>query len=106
MVRKYNIKLVKKFQEDLGHLNKKEQYITAYRLGLYESHVKDNRGDFVVDLLEKTCTCGLPQLLGILCEHTISSAQHRSVDIYSLCSPFYLKDTWIELYKESISCWE
>lgn len=99
---KLNTKLTPTWQNDLAQLNNKAQFVNAYGLGLYECHVKDARGDFDVDLMAKTCTCGLPQQLNIPCEHSIAAAQHRSVDVYSLCSDFYLKETWIEMYKEAI----
>ena len=102
IARKCETRLFPKFQENLEHLNGKAQYANTYGLAMFECNVRDERGDFDVHLMNNTCTCGLPQLLGIPCEHAIASAQHRSVDIYSLCSPFYLKEIWIEMYKESI----
>ena len=102
IARKCDTRLSPKFQDNLEHLNGKAQYVNTYGLGMFECNVRDERGDFDVHLMNNTCTCGLPQLLGIPCEHAIASAQHRSVDIYSLCSPFYSKEIWIEMYKESI----
>ncbi|XP_030478330.2 uncharacterized protein LOC115695405 [Cannabis sativa] len=47
-----------------------------------------------VNLVEKTCTCGLFQMIKIPCPHACATAIEMNMSVYALCSPYYTKETW------------
>ncbi|XP_062114565.1 uncharacterized protein LOC133825667 [Humulus lupulus] len=68
----------------------------------HEFHVLDGELNGEVDLLNKTCTCGVFQIIGIPCAHALSGSLKRGVNFYSLCSDYYKIETWRSSYTESI----
>ncbi|XP_062114620.1 uncharacterized protein LOC133825730 [Humulus lupulus] len=68
----------------------------------HEFHVLDGELNGEVDLLNKTCTCGVFQIIGIPCAHALSGSLKRGVNFYSLCSNYYKIETWRSSYTESI----
>ncbi|XP_062103067.1 uncharacterized protein LOC133814077 [Humulus lupulus] len=59
-------------------------------------------GDDEVNLMTKSCSCGIFQLIGIPCVHAVAATLEHRVNIYYLCSSFYTIESWRDLYKETI----
>ena len=57
-----------------------------------------------VNLVERTCTCGMFTLLKIPCTHACAAALMMNVSVYTLCSTYYLTDTWRKTYDDTINC--
>ncbi|PON92626.1 Zinc finger, PMZ-type [Trema orientale] len=68
----------------------------------FEFNVKDEVLDGLVNIEELSCSCREFDIDKIPCAHAIAAAQHRSIDMYSLCSDFYKTDYWRMAYAESI----
>ncbi|PON79666.1 Zinc finger, PMZ-type [Parasponia andersonii] len=68
----------------------------------FEFNVKDEVLDGLMNIEELSCSCREFDINKILCAHAIVAAQHRSIDMYSLCSDFYKTDYWRMAYAESI----
>ncbi|KAM6558435.1 hypothetical protein CsatA_003574 [Cannabis sativa] len=56
-----------------------------------------------VNLVERTCTCGMFQLLKIPCPHACAAALTQNVSVYALSSPYYTKETWKNTYDATIN---
>ncbi|XP_060963707.1 uncharacterized protein LOC133033120 [Cannabis sativa] len=56
-----------------------------------------------VNLVERTCTCGMFQLLKIPCPHACAAALTRNVGVYAPSSPYYTKETWKNTYDATIN---
>ncbi|KAM6591714.1 hypothetical protein CsatA_014319 [Cannabis sativa] len=56
-----------------------------------------------VNLVERTCTCGMFQLLKIPCPHACAAAFTQNVSVYALSSPYYTKETWKNTYDATIN---
>ncbi|XP_062113127.1 uncharacterized protein LOC133824272 [Humulus lupulus] len=80
----------------------KARFLIPYAIGRHEFHVLDGELNGEVDLLNKTCTCGVFQIIGIPCAHALSGSLKRGVNFYSLCSDYYKIETWRSSYTESI----
>ena len=89
-------------EEDLNGIAEKAKFLQVYGIGQYEFQVIDGERDGEVNLLTKTCTCGMFQTLGIPCVHAVAAARFRNVPIYSLCNPYYSVETWRTSYADSI----
>ena len=57
-----------------------------------------------VNLVERTCTCGMFTLSKIPCNHACVAALMMNVSVYTLCSTYYLTDTWRKTYDDTINC--
>ncbi|XP_062118447.1 uncharacterized protein LOC133832075 [Humulus lupulus] len=80
----------------------KAQLLIPYAIGRHEFHVLDGELNGEVDLLNKTCTCGLFQLIGIPCVHALSRSLKRGVTFYFLCSDYHKFETWMSSYTKTI----
>ncbi|XP_062103875.1 uncharacterized protein LOC133814992 [Humulus lupulus] len=83
-------------------MDEKARFLIPYAVGTHEFHVLDGELNGEVNLLNKTCTCGVFQLIGIPCVHALSGSLKRGVSFYSLCSDYYKIETWRSSYTESI----
>ena len=62
----------------------------------------DERGGDV-NLVEKTCTCGVFTLLKLPCIHACAAALKTKTSVYTYCSPYYTKDAWRKTYDDTIN---
>ncbi|XP_062108015.1 uncharacterized protein LOC133818916 [Humulus lupulus] len=90
------------YEKDLVDMAEKARFLIIYAIGRHEFHVLDGELNSEVDLLNKTCTCGVFQLIDIPCVHSLSGSLKRGVDFYSLCSNYYKIETWRSSYTETI----
>ncbi|CAL1379371.1 unnamed protein product [Linum trigynum] len=63
-----------------------------------EFQVRSPRGEFVVDLLQRTCACGRWQLSGIPCSHAISCILHNKDKPENYVDSCYHMDTYMMSY--------
>ncbi|XP_062114607.1 uncharacterized protein LOC133825714 [Humulus lupulus] len=89
-------------EKDLASIIADARYLKVHALGQFEFHMVDLDGDGEVNLMTKSCSCDMFPIIGIPCVHAVAAAIDRSVNIYSLCSPFYTTEMWGESYKETI----
>ncbi|XP_062080330.1 uncharacterized protein LOC133785087 [Humulus lupulus] len=78
------------------------RYMRVTPINLSEFHVKGEPLDDLVDIEEHSCTCREFDIDKIPCVHGVTAAMHRGVDVYSLCSKFYMTEFWRMAYVESI----
>ncbi|XP_062085852.1 uncharacterized protein LOC133791959 [Humulus lupulus] len=90
------------YEKTLVDMAEKARFLIPYAIGRHEFHVLDGELNGGVDLLNKTCTCGVFQIIGIPCAHALSGSLKRGVNFYSLCSDYYKIETWRSSYTESI----
>ncbi|XP_062119216.1 uncharacterized protein LOC133832964 [Humulus lupulus] len=90
------------YEKKLVDMAEKARFLIPYAIGRHEFHVLDGELNGEVDLLNKTCTCGVFQIIGIPCAHALSGSLKRGVNFYSLCSDYYKIETWRSSYTESI----
>ncbi|XP_062118315.1 uncharacterized protein LOC133831929 [Humulus lupulus] len=90
------------YEENFVDMAEKARFLIPYAIGRHEFHVLDGELNGEVDLLNKTCTCGMFQIIGIPCAHALSGSLKRGVNFYSLCSDYYKIETWRSSYTESI----
>ncbi|XP_062116400.1 uncharacterized protein LOC133830437 [Humulus lupulus] len=80
----------------------KGRFMNVYALSQFQFHVTGADDDVEVNLMMKSCSCGVVQLIGIPCPYAGAAAIERGVNLYSLCSLFYIIDSWRNSYKETI----
>ncbi|XP_062109640.1 uncharacterized protein LOC133821212 [Humulus lupulus] len=90
------------YEKNLVDMAEKARFLIPYAIGRHEFHVLVGELNGEVDLLNKTCTCGVFQIIGIPCAHALSGSLKRGVNFYSLCSDYYKIETWRSSYTESI----
>ncbi|XP_062075732.1 uncharacterized protein LOC133779846 [Humulus lupulus] len=90
------------YEKILVDMAEKARFLIPYAMGRHEFHVLDGELNGEVDLLNKTCTCGVFQIIGIPCAHALSGSLKRGVNFYSLCSDYYKIETFRSSYTESI----
>ncbi|XP_060969493.1 uncharacterized protein LOC133036777 [Cannabis sativa] len=56
-----------------------------------------------VNLVERACTCGVFTLLERPCVHACAATLKTNTSVYTLCSPYYSKDTWRKTYDDTIN---
>ncbi|XP_062113752.1 uncharacterized protein LOC133824792 [Humulus lupulus] len=81
------------YEKDLVDMVEKARFLIPYAIGRHKFHVLDGKLNGEVDLLNKTCTCGMFQLIAIPCVHALSGSLKRGVNFYSLCSNYYKIET-------------
>ncbi|XP_062103793.1 uncharacterized protein LOC133814904 [Humulus lupulus] len=89
-------------EADLKEIGVKANFVDVQVLGHHDLLVVDGNGDGEVNLVTNSCSCGMFQTIGIPCVHAFAAARKRSINIYSLCSPYYTIESWMETYKETI----
>ncbi|XP_062104223.1 uncharacterized protein LOC133815392 [Humulus lupulus] len=87
-------------EADLKQMAMKENFLDVQVLGHYEFLVVDGDGEMNYDT--KSCSCCMFETIGIPCVHALVVAIKMSINIYSLCSPYYIIDSWRDTYKETI----
>ncbi|XP_062100869.1 uncharacterized protein LOC133806796 [Humulus lupulus] len=90
------------YEKNLVDMAEKARFLIPYAIGRHEFHVLDGELNGEVDLLNKACTCGVFQIIGIPCAHALSGSLKRGVNFYSLCLDYYKIETWRSSYTESI----
>ncbi|XP_060974246.1 uncharacterized protein LOC133039378 [Cannabis sativa] len=93
------------FENDLKDQHKDGMFRSVLRNGAQLFNVGtspqgERGGD--VNLVERTCTCGLFQMLKIPCPHACAAIS-QNVSVYTLCSPYYTKETWKKTYDATIN---
>lgn len=66
--------------------------------GEHGFEVSDKNGKYKVDLLNKTCSCGVWQLSGIPCHHGATGILFMERPLEEFVSPWYYKDTYLKSY--------
>ncbi|XP_060959397.1 uncharacterized protein LOC133030617 [Cannabis sativa] len=94
------------FENDLKDQHKDGMFRSVLRNGAQLFNVGtspqgERGGD--VNLVERTCTCRLFQMLKIPCPHACAAAVSQNVSVYTLCSPYYTKETWKKTYDATIN---
>ncbi|KAM6553975.1 hypothetical protein CsatB_014737 [Cannabis sativa] len=94
------------FENDLKDLHKDGMFRSVLRNGAQLFNVGtspqgERGGD--VNLVERTCTCGLFQTLKIPCPHACAAAVSQNVSAYTLCFPYYTKEMWKKIYDATIN---
>ncbi|XP_073154077.1 uncharacterized protein [Henckelia pumila] len=56
----------------------------------------------VVDLVKKTCTCGMFQLCGYLCSHACTAIGHNRLKLEDFVHNCYSKDAYLKVYSHMI----
>ncbi|XP_062086217.1 uncharacterized protein LOC133792329 [Humulus lupulus] len=102
MSEKKTTTLAPTYEKNLVDMVEKARFLIPYAIGRHEFHVLDGELNGEVILLNKTCTCGVFQIIGIPCAHALSGSLKRGVNFYSLCSNYYKIETWRFSYTESI----
>ncbi|XP_062081034.1 uncharacterized protein LOC133785836 [Humulus lupulus] len=72
----------------------KSRYMRVTPINLSEFHVKGEPLDDLVNTEEHSCTCREFDIDKIACVHGVTAAMYRGVDVYSLCSKFYMTELW------------
>lgn len=69
-----------------------------------DNYVVQFFGDaLVVNLVRRTCSCGLYQLRGYPCVHAIAAIEVRRNDWHNYVDDWYSKDKYLETYTHMIS---
>ncbi|KAM6596350.1 hypothetical protein CsatA_006874 [Cannabis sativa] len=94
------------FENDLKDQHKDGMFRSVLRNGAQLFNVGtspqgERGGD--VNLVERTCTCGLFQTLKIPYPHACAAGVSQNVSVYTLCSPYYTKETWKKIYDATIN---
>ena len=89
-------------EKDLKQIGDKAIFLDVQVLGHHEFLVVDGNGDGEVNLATKSCSCGMFQTIGIPCVHAFAAARKRSINIYSLCSPYYRIEALNDTFKDTI----
>ncbi|XP_060963362.1 uncharacterized protein LOC133032893 [Cannabis sativa] len=88
--------LATNFKEDLVAQHKDGRFRSIQHNSAHLFNVgrgsEGERGDDV-NLVEKTCTCDMFQLLKISCAHACVAEITQNVSVYALTSPYYTKET-------------
>ncbi|KAK2659133.1 hypothetical protein Ddye_005666 [Dipteronia dyeriana] len=66
--------------------------------------VKRSGKHWTVDLARKICTCNKFQMDHFPCSHALAAARERNLDLITLCSDYYNRQTFINTYSVSQSC--
>ncbi|KAK2640752.1 hypothetical protein Ddye_022515 [Dipteronia dyeriana] len=64
--------------------------------------VKRSGKQWTVDLAQKTCTCNKFQIDHFPCSHALAVARERNLDLTTLCSDYYKRQTLIDAYSVPI----
>ncbi|KAK2652924.1 hypothetical protein Ddye_012780 [Dipteronia dyeriana] len=64
--------------------------------------VKRYGKQWTVDLAWKTCTCNKFQMDHFPCSHALAAARERNLDLTTLCSDYYKRQTLIDAYSVPI----
>ncbi|XP_062075352.1 uncharacterized protein LOC133779401 [Humulus lupulus] len=86
---KTTTKLSTLLDADVSNNADKGRFMNVYALDRFEFRVTGVDDDVEVDLMTKSCSFGVFQLIGIPCPHAATATIERGVNLYSLCSPFY-----------------
>ncbi|XP_062085893.1 uncharacterized protein LOC133792001 [Humulus lupulus] len=102
VIEKTTTKLSTLVEADVSNNADRGRFMNVYTLGQFEFHVTGADSDLEVNLMTKSCSCGVFQLIGIPCPHAAAAAIACGVNLYSLCSSFYTIKSWRNSYKETI----
>ncbi|XP_062103266.1 uncharacterized protein LOC133814301 [Humulus lupulus] len=80
----------------------KSRYMRVTLINLSKFRVNGEPLDDLVNIEEHSCTCREFDIDKIPCAHGVAAATYHGVDIYSLCSKFYMTEFWRMAYAESI----
>ncbi|XP_062086060.1 uncharacterized protein LOC133792159 [Humulus lupulus] len=95
---KTTITLTPTYEKYLVEMAEKARFLIPYEIVRHEFHVFDGELNGEVDLLNKTCTCGVFQLIGIPYVHALSGSLKRGMKFYLLCLSYYKIETWRSSY--------
>ena len=98
-IEKYGGKLCLNIQDRLEKLKVecKGLYAMAFERFVYE--VDDEKERHVVELVRKTCSCRVWDLIGIPCKHGVAIINLNREKLEDYTHPCYYKDAYVETYK-------
>ena len=65
-------------------------------------HVRGGSLDVVVDTLNSTCSCQEFDIDKLPCVHTITAVQKGNFKLYTLASPYFMKEYYMLAYEDTI----
>ncbi|KAM6572245.1 hypothetical protein CsatA_016325 [Cannabis sativa] len=103
---KCTIPLATLFEKNLAKIHENARYRCVQRNGASLYNVcrgpnGERGGD--VNLFERTFTCGVFTLLKLPYLHACAAALKTNTSVYTLCSPYYSKETWKKIYDDTIN---
>ena len=87
-------------QDRLEKLKVESKPFSATPAGSFLYEVGSQYERHVVDLVNKTCSCKSWDLNGIPCKHAITAIYTNIETLEDYTNPYYLKETYMEIYKE------
>ncbi|XP_062103642.1 uncharacterized protein LOC133814733 [Humulus lupulus] len=90
------------YEADLVAMAEKARLCIPYAMGQHEFLVLDGKHNGEVDLINKTYTCGVFHIIGIPYRHALCASLKSNVNIYSMESEYYKKESWRASYVENI----
>ena len=101
-IEKYGGKLCPSIQKKLEQLKLECKDFCAMPFGRFVYEVDNERERHVVDLVNKTCSCRVWDLIGIPYKHGVATifVNHEKLEDYT--HPCYYKDAYVETYKTPI----
>ena len=101
-IAKYTRKVCPNIQDKLEKLKHESIPFNATPSGRIMYEVDNGCERHVVDLVRKACSCRIWDLTGLPCKHGISAIVKNLEKVEDYVHPCYLKETFVETYKEII----
>ncbi|XP_022887876.1 uncharacterized protein LOC111403554 [Olea europaea var. sylvestris] len=77
-------------------------YILVFPSNQSMFSVSSDKTTFVVDIEKQTCTCKMLQVDLLPCPHALAVIANTKRDPYTFCSYYYIRDAYLNAYKDSI----
>ncbi|XP_023919987.1 uncharacterized protein LOC112031528 [Quercus suber] len=101
-IAKYTGKVCPNIQDKLEKLKHESIPFSATPAGSFMYEVDNGRERHLVDLARKACSCRIWDLTGLPCKHGIPAIVKNLEKVEDYVHPCYLKETFVETYKEII----
>ena len=101
-IAKYTGKVCPNIQDKLEKSKHESIPFSATPSGRFMYEVDNGRERHVVDLVRKACICRIWDLIGLPCKHGIFAIVKNLEKVEDYVHPCYLKETFVETYKEII----
>ncbi|CAL9018428.1 unnamed protein product, partial [Prunus brigantina] len=76
--------------------------MNVVKLNYVEYNVVDGDMDGHVHLTNNTCSCRKFQLEQLPCKHVVAVCRFLKLNIYSMASRYYTRNTWLDAYSDTI----
>ena len=101
-IAKYTRKVCPNIQDKLKKLKHKSIHFSATPASSFMYEVDNGCERHVVDLVRKTCSCRIWDLIGLPCKHGIFAIVKNLEKVEDYVHHCYLKEAFVETYKEII----